>query len=399
MSVWLATCSSRRSSRPGSAARTADGRRRVSAASGPLRAYARRPGRCLLTRDGRTSRCSPGRDMDRKAGDHAPRSARGRTLRRLRTARDAAVPTVPEPGRDGALPPRWRPPAPRTRGLGRRPRPPGKREETTMTSPVSPATVVLVRGAFADSSSWSRVVSRLPSGGVAAVAPANPHRGRTSDGEYTASVVSQLDGPVLLVGHSYGGPVITYASGGSGGEHDRPALRGSRGPRRPAAVEPVHDRDRHHRQRRRAVRGQGPAPGSPAAPDGRRPARGTRLGEPVRGARAAHGLHRGPYRDRARGRHGRGRTARPEEGVHGTHPGDSLGPAGPRLFQRLRPVDLPHHSLLRGHEGHGCGGGRPLGRVADRAVAPSAGHLPRRHREPQQRPGLLLRGRRPAQTP
>jgi pimeloyl-ACP methyl ester carboxylesterase len=81
-----------------------------------------------------------------------------------------------------------------------------------MTSPASSATVVLVHGAFADSSSWSRVVSRLDAAGVAAVAPPNPLRGLTADGEYIASVVSQIDGPVLLVGHSYGGPVITYAS-------------------------------------------------------------------------------------------------------------------------------------------------------------------------------------------
>jgi pimeloyl-ACP methyl ester carboxylesterase len=72
-----------------------------------------------------------------------------------------------------------------------------------MTSPASSATVVLVHGAFADSSSWSRVVSRLDAAGVAAVAPPNPLRGLTADGEYIASVVSQIDGPVLLVGHSY----------------------------------------------------------------------------------------------------------------------------------------------------------------------------------------------------
>ncbi|MEU8982767.1 alpha/beta hydrolase [Streptomyces sp. NPDC048309] len=81
-----------------------------------------------------------------------------------------------------------------------------------MTSPASSATVVLVHGAFADASSWSRVVRRLSAAGVTAVAAANPLRGLTADGEYIASLVSHIEGSVLLVGHSYGGPVITYAS-------------------------------------------------------------------------------------------------------------------------------------------------------------------------------------------
>lgn len=81
-----------------------------------------------------------------------------------------------------------------------------------MTSSAPSLTVVLVHGAFADASSWAEVIARLRRAGVAAVAPGNPLRGLTADGEYLAGVVSQIDGPVLLVGHSYGGPVITYAS-------------------------------------------------------------------------------------------------------------------------------------------------------------------------------------------
>lgn len=81
-----------------------------------------------------------------------------------------------------------------------------------MTSPTSAPTVVLVHGAFADASSWAGVIDRLRRAGVAAVAPGNPLRSLTADGEYIAGVVSQIVGPVLLVGHSYGGPVITYAS-------------------------------------------------------------------------------------------------------------------------------------------------------------------------------------------
>jgi pimeloyl-ACP methyl ester carboxylesterase len=72
-------------------------------------------------------------------------------------------------------------------------------------------TVVLVHGAFADGSSWSPVIERLRAEGIDALAVANPLRGLTFDGEYVASVVGQIDGPVVLVGHSYGGPVITYA--------------------------------------------------------------------------------------------------------------------------------------------------------------------------------------------
>ena len=81
-----------------------------------------------------------------------------------------------------------------------------------MTSQAPSFTVVLVHGAFADASSWAKVIDRLRQAGFAAVAPSNPLRGLTADGEYIASAVSQIDGPVLLVGHSYGGPVITYAA-------------------------------------------------------------------------------------------------------------------------------------------------------------------------------------------
>jgi pimeloyl-ACP methyl ester carboxylesterase len=80
-----------------------------------------------------------------------------------------------------------------------------------MSMPIQP-TVVLVHGAFTDASSWSRVIDRLQRAGLVVKAPANPLRSLTDDGEYVASVVSQIDGPVILVGHSYGGPVITYAS-------------------------------------------------------------------------------------------------------------------------------------------------------------------------------------------
>jgi pimeloyl-ACP methyl ester carboxylesterase len=73
-------------------------------------------------------------------------------------------------------------------------------------------TIVLVHGAFADASSWNGVIERLQQQGWTVVAPANPLRGVAADSAYLASVVNQLDGPVLLAGHSYGGAVITNAA-------------------------------------------------------------------------------------------------------------------------------------------------------------------------------------------
>src|SRR5918911_1432443 len=73
-------------------------------------------------------------------------------------------------------------------------------------------TVVLVHGAFADASSWNGVIERLQQQGCTVVAPANPLRGLGVDAAYVARVVNQLDGPVLLVGHSYGGAVLTNAA-------------------------------------------------------------------------------------------------------------------------------------------------------------------------------------------
>ena len=72
-------------------------------------------------------------------------------------------------------------------------------------------TVVLVHGAFADGSSWSGVIERLQTKGITVIAPANPLRGISFDSTYIASVIEQIEGPVLAVGHSYGGAVISNA--------------------------------------------------------------------------------------------------------------------------------------------------------------------------------------------
>ncbi len=88
-----------------------------------------------------------------------------------------------------------------------------------MTATVEPApptdgtpTIVLVHGAFADGSSWNGVIERLQPQGYVVLAPANPLRGVVADSAYLASVVSQIDGTVLLVRHSCGGAVITNAA-------------------------------------------------------------------------------------------------------------------------------------------------------------------------------------------
>jgi pimeloyl-ACP methyl ester carboxylesterase len=76
----------------------------------------------------------------------------------------------------------------------------------------SAPTVALVHGAFADSSGWNDVVARLLAGGVAVESVSNPLRGISVDTAYVASALAQIPGPVLAVGHSYGGAVITNAA-------------------------------------------------------------------------------------------------------------------------------------------------------------------------------------------
>jgi pimeloyl-ACP methyl ester carboxylesterase len=73
-------------------------------------------------------------------------------------------------------------------------------------------TVVLVHGAFADASSLNGVIHRLQQAGYPVLAPANPLRGVASDAAYIASILDTLSGPIVLVGHSYGGAVITNAA-------------------------------------------------------------------------------------------------------------------------------------------------------------------------------------------
>ena len=75
-------------------------------------------------------------------------------------------------------------------------------------------TIVLVHGAFADSSSWNGVIKILEHDGYHVVAAANPLRGVGSDAQYVSDILTGITTPVVLVGHSYGGSVITNAAPG-----------------------------------------------------------------------------------------------------------------------------------------------------------------------------------------
>jgi pimeloyl-ACP methyl ester carboxylesterase len=81
---------------------------------------------------------------------------------------------------------------------------------TTSTTP----TIVLVHGAFADASGFAGVIRELQSAGHAVIAAPNPLRGLVGDAAAISTRVSAIDGPVVLVGHSYGGAVISQASAG-----------------------------------------------------------------------------------------------------------------------------------------------------------------------------------------
>ena len=77
-------------------------------------------------------------------------------------------------------------------------------------------TIVLVHGAFAESASWDRVIDPLVSAGHPVIAAANPLRGVASDAAAVSDLVRSIDGPVLLVGHSYGGLVISNVDADAG---------------------------------------------------------------------------------------------------------------------------------------------------------------------------------------
>ncbi|WP_223167888.1 alpha/beta fold hydrolase [Nonomuraea sp. SYSU D8015] len=75
-------------------------------------------------------------------------------------------------------------------------------------------TVVLVHGVFADSSGWNPTIAALQAAGFPVIAAANPLRDLEGDAAYVSSIVDTIPGPVIMVGHSYGGAVITDAANG-----------------------------------------------------------------------------------------------------------------------------------------------------------------------------------------
>jgi pimeloyl-ACP methyl ester carboxylesterase len=79
-----------------------------------------------------------------------------------------------------------------------------------------PPTIVLVHGAFAESSSWDAVIDRLLEAGHPVIAAANPLRGLAADAAAVADVVRNVHGPVVLAGHSYGGAVISNVPADAG---------------------------------------------------------------------------------------------------------------------------------------------------------------------------------------
>ena len=77
-------------------------------------------------------------------------------------------------------------------------------------------TIILVHGAFAESASWARVVEPLTRAGHRVIAAANPLRGVASDAAAVSDLVRSVEGPVLLVGHSYGGMVVSNVDADAG---------------------------------------------------------------------------------------------------------------------------------------------------------------------------------------
>ena len=73
-------------------------------------------------------------------------------------------------------------------------------------------TIVLVHGGWDNSTGWNAVIAKLQKSGFDVIAPANPLRSLASDAAYVSSVLDTIEGPIVLVGHSYGGAVITNAA-------------------------------------------------------------------------------------------------------------------------------------------------------------------------------------------
>jgi pimeloyl-ACP methyl ester carboxylesterase len=95
----------------------------------------------------------------------------------------------------------------------------GMADSATSAPATRATTIVLVHGAFAGSSSWNAVIAELETDGYPVVAAANPLRSLKGDADYVSRIVGSIPGPVVLVGHSYGGEVISVAA------HDAPNVK------------------------------------------------------------------------------------------------------------------------------------------------------------------------------
>jgi pimeloyl-ACP methyl ester carboxylesterase len=84
-----------------------------------------------------------------------------------------------------------------------------------MSDSTAKPTIVFVHGSFADASGWAGPIRRLQREGYTTFAPPNPLRSLDGDAAYIRAFLSTIDGPIVLVGHSYGGAVITNAATGN----------------------------------------------------------------------------------------------------------------------------------------------------------------------------------------
>ena len=110
--------------------------------------------------------------------------------------------------------------------------------------------MLLVHGAFADGSMWAGVITELQAAGIDVIAVASPLRSLTSDAAYVASVAAEIDGPILLAGHGYGGDAGKIGGvgreaaqrAGHGDDADRGGLQfgDDTGPHRPVRERVVH---------------------------------------------------------------------------------------------------------------------------------------------------------------
>ncbi|WP_234390883.1 alpha/beta fold hydrolase [Nocardia suismassiliense] len=90
-----------------------------------------------------------------------------------------------------------------------------KADKPAIEQPVDKPSVLLVHGAFADGSSWTKVAEKLQRDGYQVTTAAVPLRGLTYDSAYIRGVLDGMPGKTIVVGHSYGGAVITNAATGS----------------------------------------------------------------------------------------------------------------------------------------------------------------------------------------